>query len=190
VLEAAIGADYPGVLVSDFYAAYTTYDGRHQYCWAHLLRDVDDLLAEHHDDAVVRGWADGMHAIYRRAVSDVASDSAARRLARRDYETALGTLCAPFVGVADAPQRGLCARIRRHLAELFVFVEDPTVPPTNNAAERSLRHLVTARKISGGTRSSAGTATKMTLASLFGTWRLHGLDPLAECRVLLAQSQV
>jgi transposase len=190
VLEAAIGADYPGVLVSDFYAAYTTYDGRHQYCWAHLLRDVDDLLAEHCDTAAVIGWADGVHALYQRAVTHLAPDSAARRQARRDCETALGTLCMPYVGMDNAPQRGLCERIRKHLSDLFVFVEDPTVPPTNNAAERSLRHLVTARKISGGTRSSAGTATKMTLATLFGTWRLQGLDPLTACRALLAQSQV
>ncbi len=50
--------------------------------------------------------------------------------------------------------------------------------------------LVTCRKISGGTRSPAGTATKMTLATLFGTWRLQGLDPLAECRALLASPQL
>src|SRR5215218_11367404 len=36
VLTAAVGQDYAGVLVSDFYVAYTTYEGRHQYCWAHL----------------------------------------------------------------------------------------------------------------------------------------------------------
>ncbi|MGH7961457.1 MAG: IS66 family transposase, partial [Candidatus Binatia bacterium] len=77
-----------------------------------------------------------------------------------------------------------------HLAELFVFVEHPAVPATNNAAERSLRHRVTTRKISGGTRSPAGTATKMTLATLFGTWRLQGLDPLEECRALLAAPQL
>ena len=64
------------------------------------------------------------------------------------------------------------------------------MPPTNNAAERSLRHLVTARKISGGTRSAAGTATKMTLATLFGTWRLQGLDSLVQCRALLASPQL
>ena len=46
------------------------------------------------------------------------------------------------------------------------------------------------RKISGGTRSPAGTDTRMTLATLFGTWRLQGLDPLAQCRALLTQSQV
>ena len=64
------------------------------------------------------------------------------------------------------------------------------MPPTTNAAERGPRHLVTCRKSSGGTRSAAGTATRMRLATLFGTWRLQGLNPLEECRALLAESQV
>jgi N-acetylmuramic acid 6-phosphate (MurNAc-6-P) etherase len=84
----------------------------------------------------------------------------------------------------------LCERITKHLRELFVFVENPAVPATNNAAKRRLRHLVTCRKISGGTRSPAGTATKMTLATLFGTWRLHGRSPLEEGRALLASPQL
>jgi hypothetical protein len=191
MLEGALGADYAGTLVSDFYAVYTGYAGRHQYCWAHLLRDVAELVGQHRMDAGVRGWADAVHALYQRALAAAAPpDAAARRQARQGCEAELGALCAPYLGVAEAPQRVLCERMTKHLAALFVFVEHPAVPATNNAAERSLRHLVTTRKISGGTRSEAGTATKMTLASLFGTWRLHGLDPLAECRALLAQSQL
>jgi hypothetical protein len=190
VLETTIGPDFAGVLVSDFYAAYTGYAGRHQYCWAHLLRDVDDLVGAHPAAAAVVGWADGVHALYARARTLPATTPPERRRARQDLEAALRSLCAPYLDVAEAPQRGLCLRITKHLSELFVFVEDPTVPPTNNAAERSLRHLVTARKISGGTRSPAGTATKMTLATLFGTWRAQGLDPLRQCRALLAQSQL
>ena len=54
---------------------------------------------------------------------------------------------------------------------------DPAVPSDNNASERSLRPLVVSRKISGGTRSEQGTHSKMTLASLFGTWRAQGLNP-------------
>jgi transposase len=190
VLEQAIGADYPGVLVSDFYAAYTSYEGRHQYCWAHLLRDVDDLTAQRREDRSVRGWADSLHALYGRAKAFDHADSTVRRQQRQAYERELGVLCAPFCGNEPAPQRVLCERITKHLAELFVFVEDPVVPPTNNTAERSLRHLVTARKISGGTRSPAGTATKMMLATLFGTWRAQGLDPLVQCRALSANPQV
>jgi hypothetical protein len=192
VLEATIGTDYPGVLVSDFYAAYTSYAGRHQYCWAHLLRDVDEVVEQHRHDAAVRGWGDGVHALYQRAreCSAAEAEAGARRQARRAYERELKALCTPSLGVAAAPQRVLCERITKHLAELFVFVVDPTVPPTNNAAERSLRHLVTTRKISGGTRSPAGTATKMALATLFGTWRLQGLNPLEECRALLTNPQL
>jgi hypothetical protein len=194
VLEEHVGSDYAGVLVSDFYAVYTGYAGRHQYCWAHLLRDVDELAGRHRDDGAVRGWADAVHALYQRATAfadaDADPDPASRRRQRLAYEAELGALCAPYLEQPAAPQRVLCERITRHLSELFVFVEDPQVPATNNAAERSLRHLVTARKISGGTRSAAGTATKMTLATLFGTWRLQGGDPLTECRALLASPQV
>ena len=191
VLEAAIGNDDAGVLVSDVYTAYTGYGGRHHYGWAHLLRDVDDLGEQHHQDAVVRGWADGVHARYQRAtVAATLPEAAARRRERQAGEAALAALCAPYVGVAEAPQRVLCERIGKHLHELFVFVEDPTVPATNNAAERSLRHLVTSRKIRGGTRSPAGSVTKMTLATLFGTWRRQERDPLAECRALLAHPQL
>jgi len=56
---------------------------------------------------------------------------------------------------------------------------------TTNEAERALRQIVTRRKISGGTRSTAGSETKMTLVSLFGTWRRRGINPFTACRVLL-----
>jgi transposase len=189
VLAEALGAAFGGVLVSDFYGAYTSYDGRHQYCWAHLLRDVHDLATAHAKDAAVRGWADGVQRVYARARAVAAPDPAARRRAQRGFEREVYGLCAPYLD-GKAPQAVLCRRIEACLTELFVFVVDPAVPPTNNAAERSLRHLVTSRKISGGTRSAAGTGTKMALATLFGTWRAQDLDPLAECRRLLAAPQV
>ena len=80
--------------------------------------------------------------------------------------------------------------MENHIKELFVFVAHPGVPPDNNAAERSLRPVVTSRKISGGTRSSQGTDTKMTLASIFGSWRAQGLNTLIACRQLLASPQL
>ena len=36
---------------------------------------------------------------------------------------------------------------------------------------------------------TAGTETKMTLASVFGTWRAQGLNPLSACRQLLISPQ-
>jgi transposase len=200
VLVEAMGETFAGVLVSDFYAAYTNYDGRHQYCWAHLLRDIHDLVGQHPRAAGVQGWADAVYGLYERARAVADPDPVVRRAAARRFQRELRTLCAPYLPVSASetateaavvtpPQRTLCQRIEKHLADLFVFVEDPAVPPTNNAAERSLRHLVVSRKISGGTRSAAGSATKMRLASLFGTWRAQGRNPFDECRLLLATPQ-
>ena len=62
-------------------------------------------------------------------------------------------ICRPFLSDPSAVQGKLCRRIERHIKELFVFVAEPDVPADNNPAERSLRHLVISRKVSGGTRS-------------------------------------
>jgi len=190
VVDEVLGAAFAGVLLSDFYAAYHHYAGVKQRCWAHLLREIHDLTVLYPDDAGVQAWALEVGAVYRRAVAFASPTARERHWARRCYEQSLLGLCAPYLADATAPQRRLCARIERHLSELFVFVVEPGVPPDNNAAERSLRHLVTSRKISGGTRSAAGTDTKMTLSSLFGTWRAQGHNPYYACRQLLTQSGV
>lgn len=189
-----LGAGFAGVLVSDFYAAYTHYDGRHQYCWAHLLRDVHELVTAHPRDAGARGWAAVAHALFARATAFGSDDPGARCRAAQAFAREPAALCAPYLpSPAPAPpvppQWALCQRIDRHLADLFAFVEDPAVPATTNAAERSLRHPAVSRTISGGPRSETGSPTKMTLASVFGTWRAQGLDPFAECRRLLASPQ-
>ena len=113
-----------------------------------------------------------------------------RRTAQLAWERLLLVICQPFLADPLALQGRLCRRIERHIKELFVFVAEPDVPSDNNPAERSLRHLVISRKVSGGTRSERGTESKMTLASIFGTWRARGLNPLAACRQLLTSPQI
>ena len=108
----------------------------------------------------------------------------ARRRRARQYEQELLALC-PETLAGNRPEATLAKRIRRYLGELFTFVRDPAVPPTNNEAERSVRHLVIGRKISGGTRSSAGSTTRMTLTSIAATARLQSIKPeTAFARVL------
>jgi transposase len=189
MVDAVLGDAFAGVLSSDFYAAYHHYAGPKQRCWSHLLREIHALRIAHPHDATLATWAAAVHAIYADAVAFSHPDARERLRAMRRFEDQLLAVCAPFLQDRQVPQRALCARIARHLSELFVFVASPEVPPDNNAAERSLRHLVTCRKISGGTRSDQGTATKMATSSLFGTWALQGLDPLTQCRRLLASPQ-
>lgn len=194
VLTETLGEAFGGVLVSDFYAAYTTYGGLHQYCWAHLLRDVHELATDHPTDARIQGWATQVTACFARAQAASTADVATRARVAQQVRTDLAACCAPWLPTAaEAPDppvrtahRRLCQRITRYLPELLTFLTEEAVPPTNNAAERSLRPLVVSRKISGGTRSELGSTAKMTLASLFGTWRLQGTNPFTACQDLLA----
>lgn len=188
VVQAVLGAVYEGVLVSDFYAGYNCHDGPHQRCWVHLLRDIRDLRAAHPSDGELAAWAEAVHALYleARQVAAGPADFAARVAARADLERRLCAACAPYWGPEDtAPQATLCRRIDLFLDELFEFVLAPAIPADNNLAERSLRPLVIARKVSGGTRSEDGSATRMALASLFATWLAQGRDPFAACHQTL-----
>ncbi len=189
MVDQALGPHFAGVLCSDFYASYDHYAGEHQRCWVHLLRDIHDLRRQHPQDLALQRWARHVHLLYTKAKAGVGVTPEHRFGARERYERALLKLCQPFLGQAKAPQRVLCQRIEKYIKEIFVFLSHPEVPSDNNAAERSVRHLVTARKISGGSRSEGGTAIRMTLATLFGTWRLRGLNPFTACRQLLSSPQ-
>ena len=185
MVDEVLGEAFAGVLVSDFYAAYNHYPGLKQRCWAHLLREVHDLRVAYPDDARVRQWATDVHELFVEAKASVGTSAVERQRQKGEYERRLWAIAEPFVNDAAAPQRKLSARMQRFVEELFVFVTEPC-PADNNPAERSLRHLVTSRKISGGTRSAKGTATRMTLSSLFGTWRARGLNPWLACQEMLA----
>ena len=187
VPERVLGDAFRGVLVSDFYSGYHYYLGRHQRCWVHLLRDVGELKQQYPMPGVLL-WARKLRDIYDRAKAFSAGCAQARRAARLEFQAELLELAVPY-GDACLPQSVLCQRLVRFEAELFTFVEHPEVPSENNAAERSVRPRVIARKISGGTRSATGSKTMAVLASLFETWRLRGEDCLEACRQMLIASQ-
>ena len=154
------------VLVSDFYAAYHHYDGPKQRCWAHLLRDIhDDLRTLYPDAAPLARWADAVHGIYDRAKA-CHPQAKRRRTAQLALERQLLALGQPFRHDPSATQAKLCRRIERHIKELFVFVAEP---------DRQQRCRAACAIWSSAARSAAAPArspeSKMTLASIFGTWR-------------------
>jgi hypothetical protein len=56
-------------------------------------------------------------------------------------------------------------------------LNDPSLPLTNNEAERALRHWVIARRISFGTRTKEGTAAFTSIASVIDTCYKRKVSP-------------
>lgn len=190
VPEEVLGEDFGGVVTCDFYAGYNQV-GVLQRCWFHLLDDAKELAEINADRPDVVAWVEELKALYHEAktcclaLGELPANCRRRRRERRRLEQLAVKLAKPYAHDPDAPQRVLAQRILKHLHELFVFVSDPAVPATNNLAERSLRPAVIARKVSGGTRSPKGSATRTGLMSLLGTWRAQGKGQLLGCRELL-----
>jgi len=179
-----LGEEFGGTVTCDFYAGYNKL-GVLQRCWPHLLRDAKELAEMNADGPEVGVWVEALRELYREAKEFSHPNPRRRQKERRRFEKLAAKLAKPYINDPDAPQRVLAQRIIKHLHELFVFVADPRVPGDNNLAERSLRPAVIARKISGGTRSAKGSATRMGLMSLLGSWSAQGRPLLATCRHML-----
>jgi transposase len=192
VVKRFLNGQFAGHLVSDFYCGYNDYAGKHQRCWAHLLRDLHALKEAEAQDADVVGWAQEVQATYNAAQAWLAVHAHAPPAEREAQYVSL-TSQTHELGLRYARARthacqALAKRLLRHEDELFQFVLIDGLSADNNLAERALRPLVVIRKVSGGSRSAAGTKTRLALASLFQTWQARGQNGFGQCLALLSQA--
>jgi hypothetical protein len=186
--QGILGLHFQGHLISDFYGAYNVIRGPHQRCWVHLLRDLHELKESYPERSEVLSWAQSVRELYDEGQTWLGEHPAATAAeCREKYDDLVARACAlsePYA-LGEHPCRTLAKRILRHQDELFQYVRHPGVPADNNPAERALRPLVIMRKISGGSRSDAGSETRLTLFSLVSTWTARGLNPFLHCLTLL-----
>jgi transposase len=99
-----------------------------------------------------------------------------RSMVREQLEA--GTVC------GCAKTAGVCRELLAVEPALWTFARVEGVEPTNNAAERALRHAVLWRKTSQGTDSQAGSRFVENILTIVATCRQQGrnvLDCLTEC---------
>lgn len=179
-----LGAVFEGILCSDRFSGYLKYhQGKAQFCWAHLKRNILGVLDFTKQTATERFCRDALavHASLFRLWHKFRGGSIDRRqllcrsirLQRRLLVLAETNLDSP-----DRQVRNLARALFEHAERLFTFLEHAGVEPTNNSAERALRTGVQWRKICFGNRSVAGERATARLLSVTQTCRLHGRSPL------------
>ena len=156
VAEGMLGADFAGVLVTDFYSVYTSHnEWTHAYCAAHMVREAKKV-AECSPNARTEEFRDQICAWYVDAKSAQLSGNAGTRHGLRSR---LGRIInAGDCRIDDDVQR-LQTRLRERFTGITTFLDRPDVPADNNGSERDLRPLAQHRKATGGTRSRRGSQT-------------------------------
>jgi transposase len=169
----------PGTLVVDRYNAYNKAPCPLQYCYSHLSRDIEDLQKDDPDNPEVSRFVET-------ALPQLAAAMSLRQLhlSKRQFRQQASDLRHAIEQTMNtsASHPGI-----QHIQDVFReksdrmyrWALDPRIPAENNRAERELRPLVIARKVSFGSQSDAGALTREVLMSVLLTLQKKTQDPVA-----------
>lgn len=177
VAKQLLGETFNGFLVSDRWSAYTWVDvKRRQLCWAHLFRQFigfQDFGGEaERFGRALEALAKEMFRLWH-CVRD-------GTLSRMSFQRKMKPIERAVVAYLRACTRlhvGKVAGRAREILELeqalWTFVVHEGIEPTNNHAERLVRHGVLWRKSSFGTDSEAGSRFVERILTTVSTLRLQ-----------------
>lgn len=174
VIHDVLGAPRPMLWVSDLYSAQQHHPAADwQVCLAHQIRDGQFAI-----DAGDGVFAPRMKAVFLRAFA----------IHKRRDTLAASTLYQYRCDLQRRVHRGLVLqptnphgrRLQPRYAKiqdnLFLFLDDATVPPTNNSSEQAIRLSTVFRKVTNGFRSDWGRDLFAAVRSVVNTGKRHGLS--------------
>ena len=164
----------PSYWVSDLYSAQKGHGNKWQICLAHQLRDCQAGI-----DSGDQSFSWRMKRLFLRAIVLSKRRSRIKPETCKAYQRQLEKDLNQILALTPKTKTGerLKKRYIKHRESLFTFFEDPSIEPTNNSSERSLRPSVIFRKVTNGFRSDWGRDFFSAIRSLIGTGQRQGLNP-------------
>lgn len=150
-----------------------------QLCWAHILTDSKDLSKSF--------GAEGRHVHKKlKEIFEIAASFNGNGTQEHVDALKAGIFELTLRHYKHITIRRFVNNLwKRDLENLFRFVTDHEINPTNNISERELRHLVIIRKISNGSRSDRGAHATAMLLSVIQTLRMNKRNPLSGLQEIL-----
>ncbi len=184
---------FSGRLIHDCLRGYFTLACSHGLCNAHLLRELLFLR-----DVLHQKWAARMFRLLRRmhravlkqknragppaVVQRAAWIAKYRALLKAGFRQNPEPLPSPHKrrGQKRSKALNLLLRLQEHEASVLAFLEDSSVPFTNNQAERDIRMIKVQQKISGTFRTLSGAQMFARVRAYFSTVRKHNRNVFQE----------
>jgi transposase len=175
----------PGTLVVDRYNGYNKMPCNIQYCYSHLLREVEDLEKEFPDHSEIKTFVSVVAPLFALAMG-----LRGQPISDAQFLEKASEVKGQIKATMEAPAQHLGIRriqdiFMEHEDRLYHWAEDRNIPPDNNLAERDLRPTVIARKVSFGSQSDAGAHTRSILMTVVHTLRKRGEDVAARLKYVM-----
>ena len=176
--------NFKGTLTTDRYKAYNAHEGKQQLCWSHADRDfqkiserggIDEAIGEELKkcaDDLFRIWNEFKGGLFSRTV-----------LIERFEEGIIEDVKVLLKAGAmheetHSKTKATCVDFFDKFDSLWVFLYEEGVEPTNNRAERVLRHGVILRKLSYGSQSETGQVFIERILTITGTLKERAKNTL------------
>jgi len=166
-----------GVLVVDRYSGYNRAACPIQYCYAHLLREMKDLEQEFENNVEIKSYTAQM----KLHLTD-AMQLRKRGSSEAEYQVEATAIKAKILELSD--RRASHPAIRKwqdffveKSDRLYHWTRTAQIPAENNYAEREIRKVVIARKMSYGSQSMEGAKTRETWTSILQTLKKREANP-------------
>lgn len=167
--------DSDAVVVTDDYVAYRTRE-KHQLCCAHILRKLRDLARSREIESGAHLHCVNAYHLFATIYADI-EQARTSPVPAASYDALLERL--RMFALPHPRDVAKLSRIRKQVAErtenYLTCLLHPGVAPDNNAAERSLRHLVIKRKTSFGSFSEKTAETLAVLLSVLLSYKQRGM---------------
>jgi transposase len=195
-LDAMLPRDvFDGIAVSDDAAVYRGRFRRAQKCWAHLLRKAIRLALLYPRKTTYQRFLDQLLRLYydaKRAAADERLAERGRQQRVSELEDRLYALCRAYWNNSrsdNKPHARDFANLVNELVErgmdeeLFTFVLEPQVQPTNNLSERLQRSPAQDRQACRTNKTAAGAQRRSVIVSVLESLRAN-LDAFTLAKVL------
>lgn len=172
------------VHTTDRYPVYTHLPKhRRQVCWAHLRRDFQAMIDRANPGsglgADLLAGSDELFEHWYRVRDGTLARSTFARVYARGVRVRVRAHLGRGVECGCPKTAAVCRELLALEPSLWTFVRVPGVEPTNNAAEREVRHAVCWRKTSFGTDSETGSRFVERILTVVASCRRQGRNVLA-----------
>ena len=168
------------VAVTDRHSAYFTLNFlNHQVCVAHLLRELQYLNELDKEQE----WSKKVETLFQEAIHE-RNENPQVVIDKQPWLLRLDALLTENLEHMKEQFGQLKKGLIKCRDYIFNFLENPAIPPDNNASERGIRKVKIKMKNSGTFRSDAGADAFLDLLSIVETTKKHNNSPYAAIRAL------